>query len=257
MKYVKLHTGHPFDDFGCAIFKKFGPQGHSSWIVLMCLWSNDSADLAYRTGKDGQKVSGTYAEYHLTEIAKFCRRQPAQVLKLIQWLDDRHHLQWENCPQFEELHRQKVGELTAKGRRIHGVWSALERQVDGKICIFWPNIVKHNRGYYHFLCSLSLSKEEAVSQPKSGTENVDNLKGRRQTPYELSVSSGAKILDLVAVSKHEFGTPLSAGQAGSLLKSVDGNYALAEQKIQEAKSKRNPVVWLMAFAHRPERYEKG
>ncbi|TET16310.1 MAG: hypothetical protein E3J81_03545 [Dehalococcoidia bacterium] len=246
MKYLKLHTGHVFDDFGCAIFKKFGPDGHSTWIVLMCLWANDSADVTYRTGEDRKKVPGTYAEYHLTEIAKFCRRQPAQVLKLIQWLDDRGHFHWENRPQFEELHRQIVGKLTAGGRRIHGTWTALERQVDGKICIFWPNIVKHNRGYYHFLSLLSSSKEEGVSQPKSGTENVDNSKSDQPE----------KILTLVNLSRTLFADPLSQGQAGALLKSVDGNYRLAEQKVQEAKSKKNPITWLMAFAHRPERYEK-
>jgi len=91
--------------------------------------------------------------------------------------------------------------------------------------------------------------EFILMQNENESKNVDNSKSNDSGARQKS----EQILTLVNLSRTLFENPLSHGQAGSLLKSVDGDYILAEKKVREAQSARKPIAWLMAFAHRPER----
>jgi len=245
MQYLSLHTQHRISPMVSALLKRFGQPGYATWVLLMTLWSQDSAELVVRQDENGQKVRGVLAKYHLTVIAQYCGCRPSKALKVIQWLDDWGHLMWINRPQFESLIRETVGKQTGTGRELHGIWTGIEREPDGNITIFWPKLFIHNKPYYESYISRSfLSNKEPVSQPKTESKNVDNSNLKEQSEM---------ILTLVNLSRTLFPNPLSSGQAGVLLKSVDSNYTVAEEKVQEAKSARNPIAWLMAFAHRPER----
>jgi hypothetical protein len=93
------------------------------------------------------------------------------------------------------------------------------------------------------LSKLVLTNKDPVSQSKTEPKNVDNSEKEQSE----------MILTLTNLSRTLFPKPLTPGQAAVLLKSVDSNYTIAEEKVREAKSARNPIAWLMAFAHRPER----